>query len=67
MTASIREHTAQFWAAVNYLRRSAPNAPLRGQAYRIIRKLAATSTGNVQQRAADFIEGTDDEPTRYNG
>lgn len=64
---TLRNATAQFWAAVNYLRRSAPDAPMRGQAYRIVRKLAATSTGNVQQRAAEFIEGTEDEPTRYNG
>jgi hypothetical protein len=65
MATSLRNDTAQFWAAANYLRRAAPNAPLRGHAFRIMLKLADKSTGTVQERAAEFLKGKPDEPTCY--
>lgn len=62
----LHEATAKFWAAASYLRRAAPDAPLRGQAHRILRSLALTETGPLQQRALEITEATD-EPTCYHG
>ncbi len=68
MTAtSLHNRTAQFWAAANYIRRSAPNAPLRGQAFRILRRIALQTTGPLKQRALELTKGTTDEPTCYDG
>lgn len=60
----LRELTAQFWAAAIYSRR----APDRDQrhAQRILRAVARTATGPLQQRAKELIrEDQTDEPTRY--
>lgn len=66
MTAtSVPEQTARFWAAASYLRRAAPDAPQRRHAVRILRQIASTTTGPLQQRALDLTKDMPDEPTCY--
>jgi hypothetical protein len=65
MATSLREMTAQFWAAASYSRRAGPDAPQHRHAQRILRRVAHNATGPLQQRAIEITKEMPDEPTCY--
>lgn len=61
---TLRELTAQFWAAAIYVRRAAPDAPSQGHAQKILRRVATAAPSPLKERAAELMRDHD-EPTRY--